>query len=83
MDGVLSQGQQVEFFNDEFRCPVYVKDMVDVILSLTKTWLSGMSLTCIICGTQIGSNTLSCVHSINKFNMFQFIYNALILVFSS
>ncbi|XP_062221439.1 uncharacterized protein LOC133920869 [Phragmites australis] len=40
MDGVLSQGQQVEFFNDEFRCPVYVKDMVDVILSLTKTWLS-------------------------------------------
>ncbi|AQK76333.1 NAD(P)-binding Rossmann-fold superfamily protein [Zea mays] len=38
MDGVLSQGQQVEFFSDEFRCPVYVKDMVDVILSLTKTW---------------------------------------------
>jgi dTDP-4-dehydrorhamnose reductase len=52
MDGVLSQGQQVEFFNDEFRCPVYVKDMVDVVLSLTKTWLSGMSLTCSICGTQ-------------------------------
>jgi len=46
MDGVLSQGQQVEFFNDEFRCPAYVKDMVDVILSLTKTWLSGMNLTC-------------------------------------
>jgi len=46
MDGVLSQGQQVEFFNDEFRCPAYVKYMVDVILSLTKTWLSGMSLTC-------------------------------------
>lgn len=40
MDGVLSQGQQVEFFNDEFRCPVYVKDMVDVILSLTTAWLS-------------------------------------------
>ncbi|CAD6220945.1 unnamed protein product [Miscanthus lutarioriparius] len=40
MDGFLSQGQQVEFFNDEFRCPAYVKDMVDVILSLTKTWLS-------------------------------------------
>ncbi|KAG2662695.1 methionine adenosyltransferase 2 subunit beta isoform X1 [Panicum virgatum] len=40
MDSVLSQGQQVEFFNDEFRCPVYVKDMVDVILSLAKTWLS-------------------------------------------
>ncbi|KAL6591543.1 hypothetical protein ACP70R_050046 [Stipagrostis hirtigluma subsp. patula] len=40
MDSVLSQGQQVEFFNDEFRCPVYVKDMVAVVFSLTKTWLS-------------------------------------------
>ncbi|KAK3159533.1 hypothetical protein QOZ80_2AG0151240 [Eleusine coracana subsp. coracana] len=40
MDSVLSQGQQVDFFNDEFRCPVYVKDMVDVIMSLAKTWLS-------------------------------------------
>ncbi|KAF8779484.1 hypothetical protein HU200_002531 [Digitaria exilis] len=40
MDGVLSQGQQVEFFYDEFRCPVYVKDVVDVILSLAKNWLS-------------------------------------------
>lgn len=73
MDGVLSQGQHVEFFNDEFRCPVYVKDMVDVILSLTKTWLSGMSLTYIISWNSISSNALSCVHSINIFNMFQFI----------
>ncbi|CAL4886106.1 unnamed protein product [Urochloa decumbens] len=40
MDSVLSQGQHVEFFNDEFRCPVYVKDMVAVILSLAKNWLS-------------------------------------------
>ncbi|KAF8691797.1 hypothetical protein HU200_040199 [Digitaria exilis] len=40
MDGVLSQGQQAEFFYDEFRCPVYVKDVVDVILSLAKKWLS-------------------------------------------
>uniref|UniRef100_A0A453Q5B3 RmlD-like substrate binding domain-containing protein n=1 Tax=Aegilops tauschii subsp. strangulata TaxID=200361 RepID=A0A453Q5B3_AEGTS len=40
MNAVLSQGQQVDFFNDEYRCPVYVKDMVDVILSLTKSWLS-------------------------------------------
>ncbi|KAL6911292.1 hypothetical protein ACP4OV_000097 [Aristida adscensionis] len=40
MDSVLSQGQQVEFFDDEFRCPVYVKDMVAVILSLADTWLS-------------------------------------------
>ncbi|KAM0906564.1 hypothetical protein ACQ4PT_016700 [Festuca glaucescens] len=40
MDDVLSQGQEVNFFNDEYRCPVYVKDMVDVILSFTKSWLS-------------------------------------------
>jgi dTDP-4-dehydrorhamnose reductase len=41
MNDVLSQGQEVNFFNDEYRCPVYVKDMVDVILSLAKSWLSG------------------------------------------
>lgn len=40
MNDVLSQGQEVNFFNDEYRCPVYVKDMVDVILSLAKSWLS-------------------------------------------
>jgi len=40
MDSVLSKGQQVGFFNDEYRCPVYVKDMVDVILSFTNSWLS-------------------------------------------
>jgi dTDP-4-dehydrorhamnose reductase len=44
MDDVLSKGQQVDFFNDEYRCPVYVKDMVDVILSLTNNWLSGMKM---------------------------------------
>lgn len=48
MDSVLSQGQHVEFFNDEFRCPIYVKDMVAVILSLAKNWLSGMGSACII-----------------------------------
>ncbi|KAJ4831831.1 hypothetical protein Tsubulata_010207 [Turnera subulata] len=40
MDGVLSKGEQVEFFYDEFRCPVYVKDLVAVILSLTNRWVS-------------------------------------------
>ncbi|CAN0824740.1 Methionine adenosyltransferase 2 subunit beta [Linum grandiflorum] len=34
MDGVLSKGEPVEFFHDEFRCPVYVKDVVNVILAL-------------------------------------------------
>lgn len=41
IDGVLSKGEQLEFFRDEFRCPVYVKDVVTVILSLTNKWLSG------------------------------------------
>ncbi|KAK1603445.1 hypothetical protein QYE76_007516 [Lolium multiflorum] len=40
MNDVLSKGQEVNFFNDEYRCPVYVKDMVDVILSIAKSWLS-------------------------------------------
>ncbi|KAF3796215.1 Methionine adenosyltransferase 2 subunit beta [Nymphaea thermarum] len=36
IDGVLSEGKDIEFFQDEFRCPVYVKDVVDVILRLIK-----------------------------------------------
>ena len=55
MDSVLLQGQQVEFFHDEFFCLVYVKYMVNVIVfrenlvircPKKKTWLSGMSSTC-------------------------------------
>lgn len=44
IDGVLSSGQEVEFFHDEFRCPVYVKDMVNVILTLIKKWITGICL---------------------------------------
>ncbi|XP_042510422.1 dTDP-4-dehydrorhamnose reductase isoform X1 [Macadamia integrifolia] len=40
MDSVLSKGDKVEFFHDEFRCPVYVKDVVAIILALTKRWIS-------------------------------------------
>ncbi|EEF50486.1 methionine adenosyltransferase 2 subunit beta [Ricinus communis] len=40
IDSVLSKGEQIEFFHDEFRCPVYVKDVVAVILSLTNRWIS-------------------------------------------
>ncbi|WOL18948.1 hypothetical protein Cni_G27745 [Canna indica] len=40
IDSVLKQGQEVNFFHDEFRCPVYVKDMVHVIIALTKKWIS-------------------------------------------
>ncbi|KDP28667.1 hypothetical protein JCGZ_14438 [Jatropha curcas] len=39
IDSVLSKGEQVEFFHDEFRCPVYVKDVVAVILLLTNKWI--------------------------------------------
>ncbi|KAG6505514.1 hypothetical protein ZIOFF_037870 [Zingiber officinale] len=45
IDSVLNkQGHEVEFFHDEFRCPVYVKDMVDVIMAATKKWISGSHL---------------------------------------
>ncbi|KAK9273404.1 hypothetical protein L1049_018214 [Liquidambar formosana] len=40
IDGVLSRGDKVEFFHDEFRCPVYVKDVVTIILALTNRWIS-------------------------------------------
>ncbi|MCL7046614.1 hypothetical protein MKW94_027391 [Papaver nudicaule] len=40
IDGVLSKGAEVDFFHDEFRCPVFVKDVVDVILTLSKKWIS-------------------------------------------
>ncbi|KAK8963197.1 hypothetical protein KSP40_PGU012977 [Platanthera guangdongensis] len=36
INSVLSCGKEVEFFHDEFRCPVYVKDVVSVISTLTK-----------------------------------------------
>eukprot|EP00270_Netrium_digitus_P008170 TRINITY_DN2422_c0_g1_i1.p1 TRINITY_DN2422_c0_g1~~TRINITY_DN2422_c0_g1_i1.p1 ORF type:complete len:345 (-),score=84.00 TRINITY_DN2422_c0_g1_i1:53-1024(-) len=34
MDSVLSQGQQKDFFADEFRSPVYVFDIVNIVLKL-------------------------------------------------
>lgn len=40
IDGVLSKGNTSEFFHDEFRCPVYVKDVVAAILALSKRWIS-------------------------------------------
>ncbi|XP_020598000.1 uncharacterized protein LOC110037639 [Phalaenopsis equestris] len=40
IDSSLSHGEEIEFFHDEFRCPVYVKDVVNVILALTKKWIS-------------------------------------------
>nr|XP_027192871.1 methionine adenosyltransferase 2 subunit beta isoform X2 [Cicer arietinum] len=43
MDGALSKREQVEFFHDEFRCPIYVKDLVTIILALTCQWISSES----------------------------------------
>ncbi|XP_024020373.1 methionine adenosyltransferase 2 subunit beta [Morus notabilis] len=40
MDGVLSKGNTVDFFHDEFRCPVYVKDVVSTILALSEKRIS-------------------------------------------
>ncbi|XP_076909858.1 uncharacterized protein LOC143567282 [Bidens hawaiensis] len=40
MDGVLAKGQEAEFCHDEFRCPVYVKDVVSVIQILIDRWIS-------------------------------------------
>jgi dTDP-4-dehydrorhamnose reductase len=53
IDGVLSNGEPVEFFHDEFRCPVYVKDVVAIILTLINKWISEqkhMQLLLNVCG---------------------------------
>ncbi|KZV21823.1 methionine adenosyltransferase 2 subunit beta [Dorcoceras hygrometricum] len=40
MDSVLAKGEALDFFLDEFRCPVYVKDLVNVIRILIDQWIS-------------------------------------------
>ncbi|KAM7476388.1 hypothetical protein LguiB_023631 [Lonicera macranthoides] len=40
IDSVLSKGDKVDFFHDEFRCPVYVKDVVAIIQTLCNRWIS-------------------------------------------
>lgn len=42
IDGALAKSEKVEFFHDEFRCPIYVKDLVIIILALTGQWISGI-----------------------------------------
>lgn len=56
MDSVLSQGKEVDFFYDEHRCPIYVKDMVHAISSLTNMWISGMYLLMILL---LGAHTVT------------------------
>ncbi|KAK2971836.1 hypothetical protein RJ640_001000 [Escallonia rubra] len=40
IDSILAKGDEVDFFHDEFRCPVYVKDVVNIIWRLTNSWIS-------------------------------------------
>ncbi|MCD7472118.1 hypothetical protein HAX54_013058 [Datura stramonium] len=40
MDSVLANGEAKDFFHDEFRCPVYVKDLVTIVRTLTNRWIS-------------------------------------------
>lgn len=46
----------MEFFHDEYRCPVYVKDVVRIILALTNRWLSGNNLVAML----ISNNEIGC-----------------------
>ncbi|XP_047322856.1 methionine adenosyltransferase 2 subunit beta [Impatiens glandulifera] len=40
IDSGLSKGEILDFFQDEFRCPVFVKDLVTVISTLINKWTS-------------------------------------------
>lgn len=42
MDGVLSSGEGGDFFEDEYRCPVYVKDVVQAIQLLMEKHFAGV-----------------------------------------
>lgn len=39
MDSVLQKGDSVDFFHDEYRSPIYVKDLVTIISKLIDTWV--------------------------------------------
>ncbi|KAG0593959.1 hypothetical protein M758_UG035400 [Ceratodon purpureus] len=41
IDGVLSSGEGADFFDDEYRCPVFVKDVVQVIKLLMEKSFAG------------------------------------------
>lgn len=42
MDGVLAKGDSVEFFHDEYRCPIFVKDLVNIVVLLANKWITGL-----------------------------------------
>ncbi|XP_051144204.1 uncharacterized protein LOC127260513 isoform X2 [Andrographis paniculata] len=44
MDSVLAKEEALNFFHDEFRCPIFVKDLVSIIQVLTTKWISGKEM---------------------------------------
>ncbi|KAK1376988.1 Methionine adenosyltransferase 2 subunit beta [Heracleum sosnowskyi] len=40
LDSLLAKGREVEFCRDEFRCPIFIKDVVTIIKTLTSRWVS-------------------------------------------
>lgn len=42
MDGVLKKAEETQFFFDEYRCPIYVKDLVAILQALIAKWFSGL-----------------------------------------
>ncbi|XP_047978132.1 methionine adenosyltransferase 2 subunit beta-like [Salvia hispanica] len=40
MDSVLAKGEPMDFFHDEFRCPIFVKDLVASVQILTNQWIT-------------------------------------------
>ncbi|WOG90471.1 hypothetical protein DCAR_0209715 [Daucus carota subsp. sativus] len=40
LDSLLAKGREVEFCRDEFRCPIYIKDVITIIQTLISRWMS-------------------------------------------
>jgi len=59
MDGVLSSGAGGEFFEDEYRCPVYVKDVVHAIQLLMEKHFAGVQHPMHLCLNVGGPDRLS------------------------
>lgn len=51
MDTTLAAGKKVDFFTDEFRCPVFVRDVVKVVLLLIANLTAGLSSTRMMAST--------------------------------
>lgn len=78
IDSVLSKGDKVEFFHDEYRCPVYVKDVVKIVLALTNRWLSGNNLVyMLVLNTEISCKLLDDPWGLFGFLLFAFLVNNL------